>query len=73
MESLRERPSNLYGNAAWTAGQMAGSAASYIREHDTRRMLQDFEILLRRYPAPMLAAAAACGFLVGRLFRNHNV
>jgi hypothetical protein len=35
-------------------------------------MADDFEDILKRYPAQTLAAAAFLGFLVGRAFRRYD-
>jgi hypothetical protein len=35
-------------------------------------MVGDFEDILKRYPAPTLAAAAFLGFLLGRAFRRYD-
>ena len=44
-------------------------AADYLREHDTRAMMEDLENVVRRYPGAALAAAAVVGFFAGRALR----
>ena len=46
------------------------TTAEYLREHDTRAMLEDLEAVVRRYPGQALAAAAVIGFFAGRALRN---
>ena len=46
------------------------ATGEYLREHDLKAMMTDVQDLARRYPGQSLAAAAAVGFLVGRLFRK---
>jgi ElaB/YqjD/DUF883 family membrane-anchored ribosome-binding protein len=48
------------------------STATYVREHDTNRMLADLETLVKNNPGPALLAAGVVGFLVGRAFRNND-
>jgi ElaB/YqjD/DUF883 family membrane-anchored ribosome-binding protein len=45
------------------------NTADYVREHDTRAMMNDVEQFVKGHPAQSLVAAAALGFLVGRAFR----
>lgn len=61
-----EKVSNL---AHKTAEKLQGTA-DYVREHDTRAMVNDVERFVKEHPAQSLAAAAAVGFLVGRAFRH---
>jgi ElaB/YqjD/DUF883 family membrane-anchored ribosome-binding protein len=46
------------------------STASYLREHDAKRILADIGSLVKRYPAQSILAAVTLGFLVGRALRN---
>jgi len=45
-------------------------AAEYLREHDTRAMVEDLEGIVRRHLGAALAAAAVVGFVAGRALRN---
>jgi ElaB/YqjD/DUF883 family membrane-anchored ribosome-binding protein len=47
------------------------SAAAFLREHDTRRMISGVERLIRRHPARSLLIAAGVGFLAGRALREN--
>jgi hypothetical protein len=48
------------------------SASDYLREHDARAMMDDFQGLVRRYPGQSLAAAVVLGFLAGRALRGSD-
>ena len=65
-----DRLASKASNAAHTTADKIQVAADYLREHDTRAMMQDFEGLVRRYPGAALAAAAVVGFFAGRALRN---
>ncbi len=72
---LRESGEKLPGGERST--EMASMAAdkveatsSYIREHDVQDMKSDLETLVRSHPTQSLVAAAAAGFLVGRMLRG---
>ena len=72
---LRESGEKLPGGERST--EMASMAAdkveatsSYIREHDVQDMMTDLETLVRNHPTQSLVAAAAAGFLVGRMLRG---
>jgi len=65
-----ERFATKASNAAHTTADKIQVAADYLREHDTRAMMRDFEGLVRRYPGAALAAAAVVGFFAGRALRN---
>jgi hypothetical protein len=43
------------------------STASYLRRHDLGRMAGDLTTMVRENPLPSLVAAAAVGFVVGRI------
>ncbi|HEX2281235.1 MAG TPA: hypothetical protein VHG52_05670 [Thermomicrobiales bacterium] len=71
---LRERGQNLPGGER--TAEMASMAADkmemtseYVREHDVQDMMTDLEKLVRAHPTQSLVAAAAAGFLVGRMLR----
>jgi len=65
-----DRFASKASNAAHTTADKIQVAADYLREHDTRAMMHDFEGLVRRYPGAALAAAAVVGFFAGRALRN---
>lgn len=71
---LRERGESLPGGerttemAAMAADKMEATS-SYIREHDVQDMMSDLETFVRQHPTQSLIAAAAAGFLVGRMLR----
>lgn len=54
--------------AAHATADKVQQTADYVREHDVSAMVQDIQGVVRRYPGESLLAAAAVGFLVGRLF-----
>jgi ElaB/YqjD/DUF883 family membrane-anchored ribosome-binding protein len=43
------------------------STASYLRRHDLSRMAGDLTTMVRENPLPSVVAAAAIGFIVGRV------
>ncbi len=43
-----------------------GSTAQYVREIDSRDVMQDITAMAKRHPGVTLAAAAVVGFLAGR-------
>src|SRR5690349_2189868 len=55
----------------WERGQQAArglhQAAHYMRDHDVEAMRSDMERAVRLNPGYALAAAAAVGFLLGRV------
>ena len=59
----------ISGVAHGTADKLQ-SAADYIRKTDLKGMEEDLKEIVKRYPGPALAAAAALGFLVARGFRR---
>jgi len=44
------------------------ATANYVHQTNVKGMVDDFEDILKCYPAQTLAAAAFLGFLVGALF-----
>jgi ElaB/YqjD/DUF883 family membrane-anchored ribosome-binding protein len=73
--TLHDRAEDLPGgdrvaSVAHTAADKIEATAEYVREHDVRAMIDDVQDLARRYPAQVIVAAIALGFLVGRLFRE---
>jgi ElaB/YqjD/DUF883 family membrane-anchored ribosome-binding protein len=57
-------------NAAHATADKIQATADYVRNNDLNAMMGDVEGLVKRYPGQSLLAAAAVGFLVGRVFRN---
>lgn len=51
---------------AHDAADRLESAADYLRENDSRTMIEHLGGLVKKHPAQSLAVAAAVGFLVGR-------
>ncbi len=47
-----------------TAAERLEATAEYVRETDLHGIMQDFQDLVRRYPAQSLAGAGVLGFLV---------
>lgn len=73
--SLRDNAQSLPGgekvsSLAHSAAETLSSTAGYVRTHDANRMMADVEALVKNNPGPSLLAAAAVGFLVGRVFSN---
>ncbi len=48
------------------------ATARYVRQHDTRGMIEDASGAVRKRPAQSLLVAAALGFLVGFGLRNRG-
>ena len=77
---LHSNVDQLSGAARTAADQISGvthdaaekiqAAADYIRETDLKSMGEDLKDVVKRYPGPALAAAAALGFIVARGFRR---
>jgi ElaB/YqjD/DUF883 family membrane-anchored ribosome-binding protein len=67
--ALHRRADSAVGVVQATADTLHATA-EYVRQHDIRTMLKDVEGLVRRYPGPALAVAAAAGFLVARVART---
>ena len=71
-EGIHERTDKLaeggskVSRAAHTAADKIGSAADYVRDHDTKAMISDLESLVRTHPGKALLAVLAVGFLAGR-------
>jgi ElaB/YqjD/DUF883 family membrane-anchored ribosome-binding protein len=75
--TLHEKADGLPGgekvaNMAHATADKMQATAGYVREHDVSAMMDDVEGLVRRHPGQSLLAAAAVGFLVGRLFRSDD-
>ena len=59
----------ISGVAHETADKLR-AAADYIHETDLKAMGEDLKDIVKRYPGPVLAVAAALGFLVARGLRR---
>ena len=69
--SLHDQAEKASGVAHATADKLQATA-DYVRETDVKAMMDDVADLVKRYPGQALAAAAAVGFLVGRLFQSND-
>jgi ElaB/YqjD/DUF883 family membrane-anchored ribosome-binding protein len=65
-----DRIASTTSKAMHTTADKIQVAAEYLREHDTRAMVEDLEQVVRRHPGAALAAAAVVGFFAGRTLRN---
>jgi len=70
LHSGGDRIASTASNAMHTTADKVQVAADYLREHDTRAMVEDLEGIVRRYPGAALAAAAVVGFFAGRALRT---
>jgi len=57
-------------NLTHGAANRLGGAAEYLREHDSRDMLDGVQDLVRKHPGKSLAVAAVVGFLTARAMRD---
>lgn len=69
--ALHQQADRVAGVAHATADKLHATA-DYVRSQDVKSMANDVVDLVRRYPGPALAAAAAVGFLVARVVRPRN-
>jgi ElaB/YqjD/DUF883 family membrane-anchored ribosome-binding protein len=69
--ALHQQADRVAGVAHATADKLHATA-DYVRTQDVKSMANDVVDLVRRYPGPALAAAAAVGFLVARVVRPRN-
>jgi ElaB/YqjD/DUF883 family membrane-anchored ribosome-binding protein len=69
--ALHQQADKVAGVAHATADKLKATA-DYVRENDMKAMANDVQELVRRYPGPALAVAAAVGFLVARVARTHD-
>jgi ElaB/YqjD/DUF883 family membrane-anchored ribosome-binding protein len=67
--NLREERPEI-ATYADTAAQRVDTAASYLREHDAREVIDTAQDYARRQPAVVVAGALAVGLLVGRFLRS---
>lgn len=75
--TLHEHAENLPGgprvaHLAHSTADKLQSAASYVRENDTKQMMADVEEVIRKYPVQSLLIAAGVGFVVARAFRDEG-
>ena len=68
---LHEKAEKVAGAARATADKMQ-QTADYVRTTDFKAMTKDVEDLVRRYPGPALAIAAAVGFVTARMLRSQD-
>lgn len=68
---LRDNTSDLGSRDASHVGRTAADSlentARYIRDHDFSYMASDLTAFIKQNPLPSLVAAAAVGFVVGRI------
>jgi ElaB/YqjD/DUF883 family membrane-anchored ribosome-binding protein len=57
-------------DAAHRTADRIGNVADYVREHDSRQMMEDVGGFVRKYPGQSMLVAVAAGFLIGRAFRS---
>jgi ElaB/YqjD/DUF883 family membrane-anchored ribosome-binding protein len=58
--------SDRVATAADKAASALGTTAEYVRDIDSRDIMQDLSSMAKRHPGATLAAAVALGFFVGR-------
>ena len=63
---------NKTSDLAHNTADKLHNTAHYLREHDLRDMMGDFESVVRRRPGQALLGALAVGFLVGRVMRKDH-
>ena len=68
---LHEQAERVAGAARATADRLHATA-DYVRKQDVKAMARDVEDLVRRYPGPALAIAAAVGFMTARVLRTRD-
>jgi len=68
---LHEQGERVAGAARATADRLHATA-DYVRKQDVKAMARDVEDLVRRYPGPALAIAAAVGFMTARVLRTRD-
>jgi len=68
---LHEQADRVAGAARVTADKLHATA-DYVRSQDLKAMARDVEDLVRRYPGPALAIAAAVGFVTARVLRTQS-
>lgn len=66
VERVGHTMSDRVATAADKAASALGSTAEYVRDFESRDIMDDVTNMAKRHPAATLAAAVAIGFLVGR-------
>ena len=51
---------------AHAAAERVDTTATYLRDHDMKKMMTDLSTVVKNNPGPSLLAAVGIGFLVGR-------
>jgi hypothetical protein len=59
-------------DAAHRTADQIGNVADYMRDHDSKQMMDDVGGFVRKYPGQSMIAAVIAGFLIGRAFRNSS-
>ena len=72
MQGDRLKHDGVLAGAAEKTASALGSTASFVREFDTREVIDDAAALTKRHPGIALAAAAVLGFFVGRALTRNN-
>ena len=57
-------------NAGHSTADAISSGADYVRDHDARSMVADFQRLVKNNPGPVLLGAVIVGFLAARAFSH---
>lgn len=68
VSALHEQVDSL----ADAAADKLHATADYVRNQDIKAMAKDVEDLVRRYPGPAVALAAAVGFVTGRMLQARD-
>jgi ElaB/YqjD/DUF883 family membrane-anchored ribosome-binding protein len=74
--SVHERAAELPGGEgvrefAHATADRLSTTADYIRDHDTKRMIEEVEVAVKNNPGPALLVAAAFGFVLGVALTRH--
>lgn len=69
--ALHQHADKVAGLAHATADKLHATA-DYVRTQDAKAMATDVADLVRRYPGPALAVAAAFGFMVARVVQTRE-
>ena len=74
-DTVREKKEQLPGGettqrVAATAADRMDQASVYLRQHDMGDIANDLQQFARAHPTESLVAAAALGFMVGRMLRS---
>jgi len=67
--ALHQQANTLASVGHATADKLQ-TTADYVRTQDVKAMAKDVGQLVRRYPGPALAIAAAAGFIAARVVRS---